>query len=88
MSNEMFTFKSGSLSDVVSVLESKRGQAAVHEIVHDFSSLAAVIAAAHPSSDGNSTIITLPNQNTITLSGLSEKEIKADAKQLGHFLLG
>ena len=55
---------------------------------HDFKSLAAVIAAAHRSSDGTGTVITLPNQNTITLAGLTEKEIKADAKQIGHFLLG
>ena len=88
MSNETFTFKSGLLSDVVSVLESKRGQAAVAEVTHDFSSLAAVIAATHPSSDGLSTIVDLPNGNTITLAGLSEKDIKADAKQLGHMLFG
>lgn len=88
MSNETFTFKSGSLHDIVSVLETKRAQAAVAEVAHDFKSLAAVIAAAHPSSDGTGTVITLPNQNTITLAGLTEKEIKADAKQIGHFLLG
>ena len=88
MSNETFHFKSGSVHDVVSVLETKRGQAALHEVEHSFSSLAQVIAAAHPSSDGASTIVTLPNQNTITLAGLSEREIKADAKQLGHILYG
>ena len=88
MSDETFHFHSGSVQDVISVLETKRGQAAVSEVLHDFSSLAAVITATHPSSDGHSTIVDLPNGNTITLAGLSEKQIKADAKQVEHFLFG
>ena len=70
------------------MLETKRDTAALHEVEHSSGSLKRVIAAAHPSSDGASTIVTVPNQNTITLAGLSEREIKADAKQLGHILFG